>query len=420
MTAEIITIGDELLIGQVINSNQAFIAERFNTVGIVTERMTTVGDSDVPVREAFAAAFARHDVVAVTGGLGPTHDDITKRLVCEFFGTDLVTDEGTLAHIKELAQRRNLPLIQSNLDQALVPRSCTVIPNRNGTAPGMLFERDGRYFAVMPGVPFEMKAMVDDWLLPFFAGRSDGLIVRHRTLKTTGIGESMLAKRIGDVSEFLGTDGSATLAFLPNPMGTKLRITVKHRDAAFVDASLARIESALRARAERYIYASDEQELEHVVGRLLNEQRRTLALAESCTGGFIAHRVTNVPGSSAYFLRGFVTYSDRAKTEDLGVPAELIARHGAVSAETAEAMAAGARRRSGADIALSCTGIAGPGGGSPEKPVGLCYIGFADAARTFALKFSFGDHRLRFKDRASQAALELLRRSLLRFDTLDG
>lgn len=416
MTCEIITIGDELLIGQVINTNQAFIAEQLNSVGIFTEKMTTVGDNAAQILEAFTNAFSRYDVVCVTGGLGPTHDDITKKVVCEFFNTDVVMNEQVLQDIKTLAQRRNITLIQSNIDQALVPRTCTVIPNKHGTAPGMMFEKEGKFFFVMPGVPFEMKAMVEEWIVPFFQQRSTGLIIRHRTLKTTGIGESMLAHEIGDVEKILGTDGKATLAFLPNPIGTKLRITVKDDDVNAVDRRLNDIERALRTKVENYIYSSDEKELEDVVGILLREKHLTLSTAESCTGGMIAHRITNVPGASEYFMRGFVTYSNESKIEELGVPAHLLDLHGAVSREVAEAMAEGARKISKTNIAISCTGIAGPTGGTPEKPVGLCFIGYSDASTTFALKFNFGDNRLRFKERASQAALDLLRRKLLKIE----
>jgi len=416
MTCEIITIGDELLIGQVINTNQAFIAEQLNSVGIFTEKMTTIGDHATHIFEAFANAFSRHDVVCVTGGLGPTHDDITKKVVCEFFNTDLVMNEQVLHDIKTLAQRRNIALIQSNIDQALVPRTCTVIPNKHGTAPGMMFEKQGKFFFVMPGVPFEMKAMIEEWIVPFFQQRSSGLIIRHRTLKTTGIGESLLAHEIGDVGKILGSDGKATLAFLPNPMGTKLRITVKDYDADAVDQRLADIEHALRQKADKYIYSSDEKELEDVVGILLREKHLTLSTAESCTGGMIAHRITNVPGASEYFMRGFVTYSNESKIEELGVPAHSIELYGAVSKQVAEAMAEGARKISKTDIAISCTGIAGPTGGTPEKPVGLCFIGYSDASTTIALKFNFGDNRIRFKERASQAALDLLRRKLLKIE----
>jgi len=414
MTAEIITIGDELLIGQVINSNQAYIAEKLNGIGIYCDRMTTVGDNEEVITDAFTAAFNRVDVICVTGGLGPTHDDITKKMVCEFFNTSLEMNDEVLEHIKALGQKRNITMIQSNIDQALVPKDSIVIPNLIGTAPGMLFERKNKYFFVMPGVPYEMKGMIDNWIIPFLEKKNIDSVVRHRTLKTTGIGESMLSNEIGDISEVIGTDGTTTLAFLPNPMGTKLRITVKEKSIESAQAKIVRAEQYLRSKIEKYIYSDDEKDLEDVIGDLLKEKKLTITTAESCTGGMIANRITNVSGSSDYYLGGFITYSNQLKSEELGVPEKMIADCGAVSKEVAEAMANGARLSAKTDIALSVTGIAGPTGGTPEKPVGLCWIGYSDAESTFAMKFNFGDNRLRFKERASQAALEMLRRKLLK------
>ena len=415
MTAEIITIGDELLIGQVVNTNQAYIAERLNSIGIDCERMTTVGDSAKVITDAFASAFNRVDIVCVTGGLGPTHDDITKKIVCRFFNSDLVMDHEVLEHIKALAKKRNIVLIQSNIDQALVPKNCVVIPNLFGTAPGMMFEQNHKYFFVLPGVPDEMKSMIDGWILPFLEKKNIDSVVLHRTVKTTGIGESMLSHEIGDVDDVIGTDGTTTLAFLPSPMGTRLRVTVKEKTIEAAQVKIIRAEQFIRSKVGKYIYSDDEKDLEDVIGLLLKERKLKLTTAESCTGGLIANRITNVSGSSEYFLGGFVVYSNQLKIQELGVPEKLITDFGAVSKEVAEAMASGARRTANADIALSATGIAGPTGDTPEKPVGLCWIGYADAESTFAIKFNFGDNRIRFKERASQAALEMLRRKLLNF-----
>ena len=414
MKAEIITIGDELLIGQVINTNQAYIAEKLNTVGIYTEHMTTVGDTAVDVMNAFQEAFARYDVVCVTGGLGPTHDDITKKVVCDFFQTDLVMDAQALSRIEDLMNRRGIKLSNSSRDQALVPRGCTVIPNDNGSAPGMMFEKEGKYFFVFPGVPFEMKGMVDDWVVPFFEKKKIGIFVRHRVLKTTGISESLLAQEVGNVDAVIGSDGTTTLAFLPNQFGARMRITVREKSIAAAQQKLDHAEAVIRSKVEKYIYSSDDTELEDVIGQLLHERTLTLSTAESCTGGLIANRITNIPGSSAYFVRGFVVYSNQAKIDELNVPSSIIERHGAVSKETAESMANGCRIVSHSDIALSVTGIAGPTGGSGDKPVGTAWIGYSDRQTTVALKFDFGNHRLRFKERASQAALELLRRKLMK------
>jgi nicotinamide-nucleotide amidase len=295
----------------------------------------------------------------------------------------------------------------------MVPRGCTVIPNKHGTAPGMLFDRDKKQLIVMPGVPYEMESMMAEFVIPYFKKKRVGRVILHRTLKTTGIPESFLAERLGNLKELLG---DATLAFLPTPLGVRLRITVVDLDSDAAAKRLGEVEQRIRKKAEKYIYGIDDEELEHIVGRLLSERKLRIALAESCTGGLIANRMTNVPGSSDYFERGVVVYSNASKSEILGVPAELIEEHGAVSREVAEAMADGVRRAARTDIGISTTGIAGPTGGTPEKPVGLVWVGYSDAKESLALRFQFGDERLRFKERASQAALELIRRRLLKIE----
>jgi nicotinamide-nucleotide amidase len=417
MKAEVISIGDELLIGQVINTNQAFIAEKLNSIGIAVGKMTTVGDDENSILRSFAEALASHDLVLVTGGLGPTHDDITRTAVCKFFETDLVVNEEALQRVKGFFEKRGVSPRKINEDQALVPRSCTVLQNQHGTAPGFLFERNGRYLIAMPGVPFEMKAMVENQILPIFSAKASGLVIQHRTLKTTGIGESFLAEQIGDIGALFGPDDGVTLAFLPGPTGTRLRITVRAKNVDEAHERMMLVEGRIRGKAEKYIYASESVELEEVIGKLLHERHLTLAVAESCTGGLIADRITNVPGSSTYFERSYVTYSNESKLADLGVPSSLFVHHGAVSREVSEAMAAGARTKSNADIGLSTTGIAGPSGGSQDKPVGLVWIGYSDRTGTLALRFNFGDDRRRTKERAAQAALELLRRKLLKIDS---
>ncbi len=417
MKAEVLSIGDELLIGQVINTNQAFIAEKLNSVGIAVDRMTTVGDQEETILQSFSQAFANHDVVLVTGGLGPTHDDITRTAVCKFFHTDLVVNDETLVRVRRFFERRGLLPRKINEDQALVPRSCTVIQNDHGTAPGYLFEQEGKRFIAMPGVPFEMKAMMESFVLPYFSSRASGFVIQHRTLKTTGIGESFLAEQIGDVNALFKPGDGVTLAFLPGPTGTRVRITVRANSVDGAKARIEAVEQGIRSKAGKYIYAAGDEELEEVVGRLLLERNLTLSVAESCTGGLIAHRITNVPGSSNYFERSYVTYSNESKLAELGVPESLITAHGAVSREVAEAMATGARLKSNTDIGLSTTGIAGPTGGSDEKPVGLVWIGYSDQSGSLALRFNFGDDRRRTKERAAQAALELVRRKLLKIDS---
>ena len=416
MTAEIISIGDELLIGQVINSNQAFIAEKLNSVGVSVGRMVTVGDDVTQIVHAFRDATARFDVVVVTGGLGPTHDDVTRLAVCEFFETGLVRDEEAYQNVLRIFAQRKRAVLAVNEEQALVPQGCTVIQNAYGTAPGYFFSRQGKVFAVLPGVPYEMEAMVQNFMVPYFRARATGKVIRHRTLLTTGIPESTLAHEIGPVDQIFSPAEGVSLAFLPSPMGVRLRISVRAETAERAQALIERVETKLRAKAGKAVYGVDAERLEEVVGRVLRERKLTLAVAESCTGGLLLDRLTDVPGSSAYVDRGFVTYSNASKTAELGVPAELIAAHGAVSKEVVLAMALGARTRAGTDIALATTGIAGPSGATPTKPVGTLWIGYSDSGGTVAREFLLETDRRRFKMRASQAALEMLRRRLLKMD----
>jgi nicotinamide-nucleotide amidase len=414
MKAEIISIGDELLIGQVINSNQAYIAEKLNSVGVFDDRMTTVGDNEDEILSAFQKAYATHDVITVTGGLGPTHDDITRVAVCKFFNTDSVINDEALENVKRIFARRKVEPHKINEDQALVPRGCTVIQNRLGTAPGYFFERDAKFFIVMPGVPYEMKAMMDEFVIPFFEKQKTELVIQHRTLKTTGIAESFLAEQIGDVNQLFPSNSGISLAFLPSSSGVRLRITIKATSAETAENKISEIETKLRKKIEKYIFAVDDSELEDVVGSLLTERKLTIAIAESCTGGLIADRITNVSGSSLYFERGIIAYSNKSKIHELGVPENFIKQHGAVSKQVAEAMAFGIRTKSNTDIGLATTGIAGPTGGSTDKPVGLVWIGYSDQDETFALQFNFGGERWIIKERAAQAALELVRRRILK------
>jgi nicotinamide-nucleotide amidase len=411
VTAHILTIGDELLIGQVVNTNQAYIGEKLNAIGVEISAMTTVGDDMQAILDAFAGAWGADDVVIVTGGLGPTHDDITRKAFCSFFDTDLVRDASVRAHVEALLAKRNIPWNPAAEEQTMVPRAATVFPNPLGTAPGLRISRDGKHMFVLPGVPYEMEEMVDRSVVPFLAPLVGGAVIRHRTIRTTGISESFLARELGDLDQLLR---GQSLAFLPSPTGVRLRITVRSSGADEADRLTREIEAGIRAKAGEYIYGTDEEELEEVVGTMLLSQGKTIGIAESCTGGLLAHRITNVSGSSGYFGRGVVAYSNATKTELLGVPPELLAAHGAVSKPVAIAMAEGIRTTAPADIGLSTTGIAGPTGGTPEKPVGLVWIGYADATGSLAVKFTFGEGRLRVKERATQAALEIVRRRLSR------
>jgi nicotinamide-nucleotide amidase len=413
MNAEIITVGDELLIGQVVNTNQAYIAERLNEIGINVSRMLTVGDTLEPILDAFKESWSRATVVIVTGGLGPTHDDITKTAVCRFFDSGLVTNNELRGHIQLLMEKRNIGWNAAAEQQTLFPEKARIIRNPVGTAAGMLFEESGKSFIVLPGVPYEMKEMVDQSVVPLLRAKVMGSVIKHLTLRTSGIAESTLAAQLGNIDELVQ---GARLAFLPSPTGVRLRITVHSTTEQGAETRLRDVEARIRAKARKYIYGTNEQELEEVVGELLRERKLTIAVAESCTGGLVADRITDVSGSSEYFERGVTAYSNESKIALLGIPGDLIGKHGAVSKQVAEAMAEGIRKTASTDIGLSTTGIAGPTGGTPEKPAGLVWIGYSDKDTTLALKFMFGDNRRRTKERAAQAALELVRRRVLRIE----
>lgn len=415
MVASIISIGDELLIGQVINTNASYIAEQLNKIGISIRNIITVGDNLADIISTFKKSFSETDLVFVTGGLGPTHDDITKKAVCDFFNTQLVVDDKVKENVKRILELRNLKWNSAADEQTFVPEGCKIIQNNYGTAAGFLFERNNKYFIVTPGVPYEMKGMMNDYLIPFLQSLNTGKQILHRTLKTTGITEASLAELIGDVNNLLGKTENlqSTLAFLPAPTGVRLRISITGTNATSIEAKLIEVENKIREKAGKYIYGIDEEELEEVIGKLLTEKGLTISVAESCTGGLIANRITNVPGSSKYFERGVVTYSNKSKIELLGVPQELIVRHGAVSEQVAKAMAELVRIISKTDIGISTTGIAGPSGGTADKPVGLVWIGYSDKNETFAQKFHFGDIRLNTKIRASQSSMEIVRNKIL-------
>jgi nicotinamide-nucleotide amidase len=410
MLAEIISIGDEILIGQIVNTNAAWMSRQLNLANVRVRYLSVVGDEAEDLRRSLDLALSRANVVLLTGGLGPTHDDITKKVVAEYFDSaEMVTDEKVLAHIKALFQRRNIRLTPINETQALVPQRATVLWNEYGTAPGLLFERDGRYCILMPGVPFEMQHIMSERVLPFLRSRNRNATIRHRTIRTAGIGESVLFEKLSPIAEL---EKFGKIAFLPHFSAVDVRISVYATDAAEAEQRLRAAEEYILARAGQSVYGFDDDTLEAVIGRLLIEKKATLAVAESCTGGLVAHRLTNVSGSSQYFDRGIVTYSNAAKMQILGVPEEILQQHGAVSEECAKAMAAGVRRLSNTTHGLATTGIAGPTGGTEEKPVGLVWVGVATPEHVVAHKFLFTKDRLINKERFSQMALNLLFREL--------
>ena len=407
MKATIITIGDEILIGQIVDTNSASIARHLNAAGIVVAEKESVGDDRDAIVAALRRAMDGSDVTILTGGLGPTKDDITKRTLAELFGCELVRDERVARHVRRMLESRGIAYNDLNRGQSLVPACCTVLFNAHGTAPGMWFERDGRVVVSLPGVPFEMEHLMEDEVMPRLKTRFALRQIVHRTMITAGLPESMLAKRIEAWENALPP--YLKLAYLPNPGAVRLRLSAYEVEGESVAREIENRFEALRRIIPHNIIGFETATMQEVVHKILTERSLTLATAESCTGGSIAARFTAMPGASAYFLCGVVSYSNEAKTKLLGVDPDAIARHGAVSEEVARQMAEGARRTASADYAVATTGIAGPAGGSAEKPVGTVWIAVASPSGTVAVRRQCGSDRGQIIDRASAFAIALLR-----------
>jgi nicotinamide-nucleotide amidase len=403
--AEIISIGNEVLSGLIQDGNSRFLGERLLSLGVAVQRATVVGDDAESITQALDEALKRVDWVVITGGLGTTHDDITKPVLAGYFHSGYRHDAAVAAGLEQFYKDRGRAVPEAVLGQCEVPETAAVLINEKGTAPGLLFEKDGKRVAALPGVPLEMRHLFEKYLVPMLAPLA-GLRVSHRILHTTGVTEAGLWEKVGPPGALKDV---VTVASLPSHLGVRIRLSAAGASDTEVNEKLNAAEAWFRQRAGGWIYATDTDTLENTVGRLLIEKKLTLAVAESCTGGLIGHRITGVPGSSEYFLEGAVTYSNAAKAARLGVPVEMLKRFGAVSEETARTMAEGIRRSAAANIGLAVTGIAGPGGGSGEKPVGLTFIALADAAGTVCERFIFHQDRRRNKERAAQAALDLLR-----------
>ena len=412
MNAHIISIGDELLIGQTVNTNASSIGRKLSDINIIVKMVSTIGDDETAILKEFNDSWEKNDLIIVTGGLGPTHDDITRSCVVKFFNTELIEKEDVLSDIKSLIAKRGRTISNIIKGQALVPKIAQPIRNQNGTAPGYWIEKDGKIFVVLPGVPYEMQGMMESFVVPKLTQLTskEDFVIKKMILLTTGIGESILAERLGNLDELLQ---GAKLAFLPSQISVKLRVTVQEENEETAKNKLIEIEQKIRSKVGRYIFSREDEVLENVVSRLLIERELRLAVAESCTGGYLSSLLTDISGSSKYYDRGVIAYCNAAKVEILKVDEDKINAFGAVSFEVARQMAEGVKSISGSDIGISLTGILGPTGGSAEKPVGLVYIGLCDDKVCTAKKFLFGDNRLRNKQRAAQAALEMLRRHLL-------
>ena len=417
MRAEIITIGDELLYGQMEDSNSPFVAEKLTGLRLNVIFKTSVGDNITRITEALETARSRVDVIIATGGLGPTSDDLTKKAIVKTFKRNLVFHPEILKNIEESFQKRGIPMPGVNQNQALIPQGAKAMSNQWGVAPGISIEDEKILFFALPGVPVEMKWMLENEILPILKSKMAAgnmgaeHFILHRKLRTTGISESALFEKI---EKLIDPKEELKIAFLPSYWGVDIRLTMESEEQAQAQAKIDIYEDKIREILGSFVYGTEEQTLEEVLGKLLAERKKTIAVAESCTGGLIGARITNVSGSSQYFERGVITYSNAAKSELLKIPGEVIEKHGAVSDVVAVLMAEGVRKLAGTDLGLSATGIAGPAGGTPQKPVGLVYIGFAHENDSYAERFIFGQDRRSNRQRATQAALNLVRLFLIK------
>lgn len=405
MNAGIIIIGDEILIGQVVDINSSWISREMNKIGFRTETVITVGDDGKSISDAIDTCLEVADVVFMTGGLGPTKDDITKKVICEKFGTELVLNEAVLANVAEMLGRRGIAMTENNRGQALVPATATVINNAVGTAPGIMMERNGKLLFSMPGVPFEMRYLMEHEIIPLIKKHYNLKPVFHKTLLLTGIAESILAEKISDWEDSLAKN--VRLAYLPAYSSIRLRLSVYQPDdntEAYISAKVKELEQIVPEN----IIAYEDIKLEELVGKLLKDRHCTVATAESCTGGKVASLITSVSGSSEYYKGSVVSYCNEVKADVLGVSRADLEKYGAVSSTVAEQMASGVRRLLKTDYAVATTGIAGPTGGSDEKPVGTVWIAVATPTKVLSRKYVFGKDRSINIERFAASALSML------------
>lgn len=407
MKAAIISIGDEILIGQIVDTNSSWIAENLNLIGIEVIEKRSIADKDSAIKSTLENFEGTVDLVLLTGGLGPTRDDITKKSLNEYFRGKLILNESVLDHIKDLFSRRGFQLTELNRLQSEIPDVCQPLKNSEGTAPGMLFERSGTMFVSMPGVPFEMKAIMMEEVIPLLKKKLNGRIIHHRTVMTTGIPESFLAAKIKDWET--GLPHSMKLAYLPRPGIVRLRLSATGKSREEIESLMQKEIRALQKIIPESIFATDDVSIELTLVKLLIDNNMTVSLAESCTGGKIASLITSIPGSSACFPGAVVSYSNESKINLLGVDKALIQRHGAVSREVVEAMALGVKEKFRTDFSVSVSGIAGPQGGSENKAVGTTWIAVSTDQKCRSAVFNFGDNRERNIQRSSIAALNMLR-----------
>lgn len=408
--AEILTIGDELLYGQITDTNSQWMSVELSKAGIKVVHKTTVGDEESEILRAFAEAEARADIILITGGLGPTSDDLTKPCLARYFNCDLKINEEALAEVTEFFKSRGRELTELNRQQAALPSCCTKITNKTGTAPGMWFDKNGKVFVSMPGVPHEMKLMMSSIIIPALQEKFKTPALVHQLIRTAGIGESFLAEKIAAWEKAL--PGHIKLAYLPGLGGVTLRLSAFGDSREKLQQEMSELIDKIKPLAGEYIFGFNEDPLEVVIGNQLREKKLTIAVAESCTGGFLSHLITTVPGSSDYFLGSMIPYAYEIKMRQLGVKPETLEKYGAVSEPTIIEMANVVRARFNTDIGVATSGIAGPGGATPEKPVGTVWIAYSDKHQTVTRKLQLSKDRMINIQLASVSVLNLIRLSL--------
>ena len=411
MLAEIITIGDEILIGQIVDTNSAWMGKELNQIGVRVHQISSVSDAKEHIISALNEALERVDIVLMTGGLGPTRDDITKHTLCEYFDSHLVFNEEIFKDVEHLFHSRGRVVSPVNRAQAEVPAACTPLPNKQGTAPGMWFEKEGKIIVSMPGVPYEMKHLMQEQVIPRIKSKYELPIILHHTILTQGIGESMLSEKLVEFEDNMPE--GFKLAYLPSPGMVRLRLSAFGLDRVAMEKTLLRLIETIKKVAADFIYGENEQQIGEIIGELLLEKKLSISTAESCTGGFISHLLTRIPGSSAYFMGSTITYSYKSKTEVLAIPAELINENGAVSEEVVRLMADNVKKKLGTDCSIATSGIAGPGGGTPSKPVGTVWVAVSTPKGTSTHLLRLGDDRQRNIQVASETALNILRKRLM-------
>lgn len=416
MQVEIITIGDEILIGQIVDTNSVFIAQLLNLNGMSVKQISSVSDDREHIMKALDEAKKRADIILITGGLGPTKDDITKKTLAEYFKTEMRFDETAYQDVVNIFATYGKEVSALNRKQAEVPANCEVIRNYNGTAPCMWFDVEGKIFVSMPGVPYEMKALMTEQVVPRLKERFKFPAIYHKTVLTQGIGESALSELIEVWEDSLAAQ-NIKLAYLPSPGMVRLRLSTKGEKEnelqTKVEAKIAELETLIPEYIYGYeLYGEEKETLEMMVGKILREKNKTVSTAESCTGGYISHLLTKVPGSSKYYIGSVISYSYEVKESELGVPHEIIEKHGAVSQPVVEQMAKAIRERYKTDYSISASGIAGPDGGTADKPVGTVWIAVATPDKVISEKFLFGNNRERNIHKTANAALNMLRKHL--------